>query len=92
MTLKKPLFIALIAFAPALSISAYAAEVEKSGTEAQTEKAPVKKVQPHSHMQEKTGVAPSVESASPDSKSRGAAAPLKADKDRTKHFHPRDGK
>ncbi len=43
-----------------------------------------KKMKPHSHAEEKTGVAQRAPKAKPDNP--GAA------KDETKHFHPRDGK
>ncbi|MCK5921509.1 hypothetical protein AB6Q56_22905 (plasmid) [Dechloromonas sp. ARDL1] len=49
--------------------------------EAQADKAAVK---PHSHVQEKTGMAQSM----PDAK----AEKSKAGKDQGKHYHPRDGK
>lgn len=77
-------------------------------------KADPKKMQPHSHLQEKTGIAPQQKpakarrddvkgdasavpdatSAAPDEpKAAGAkGAQVKADKDKSKHFHPRDGK
>lgn len=49
--------------------------------EAQADKAAAK---PHSHVQEKTGMAQSM----PDAK----AEKSKAGKDQSKHYHPRDGK
>lgn len=55
-----------------------------SAPEAQKAKAKAKKAKRHSHMQEKTGIAPAEK---PVDRESGAA---KADKDKSKHFHPRD--
>jgi len=44
--------------------------------------APAKKVKPHSHVEEKTGVA----QKAPETKAD------KPDADMSKHYHPRDGK
>lgn len=80
----------LLATAASLSFSAYAAtDADKTQTtEAQTDKpvAKVMKVKPHSHMQEKTGVPQSMPAAD------AAEGNPKADQDKSKHFHPRDGK
>ena len=69
----------------ALSFSAQAAEGNQAA-EAQVQKAPAKKAKRHSHVEEKTGMAQS--EAAPGS----SPEKVKADKDRTKHFHPRDAK
>ncbi|HEY3433246.1 MAG TPA: hypothetical protein VGK09_11915 [Rhodocyclaceae bacterium] len=59
------------------------------------DKAPADKMKPHSHMEEKTGVAPKAKAkaaeAAAEEKSENAENP-KAEKNKSKHFHPRDGK
>ncbi|MBI4292130.1 MAG: hypothetical protein HY661_11685 [Betaproteobacteria bacterium] len=91
MKLQAILSALLLAGTSALSMSVYAAtEADKAqAADVQTDKPAAKKVEPHSHLQEKHGIRPhmSFRTAS-DEKS----ANLKADKDRSKHFHPRDGK
>lgn len=53
--------------------------------DAKVEKTPPKKtMRPHSHAEEKTGFPQRAAEAMPDKPN--------ATKDRTKHFHPRDGK
>ena len=95
MKLKPTLAASLFAIAAVLSFNANAASdtpadakaaADTPGdTKAAAEKAaPQKKMKPHSHLQEKTGFAPNVPEAMPDKPN--------AAKDRTKHFHPRDGK
>jgi len=87
MKLKLTLAAALFAMMAAVSLNANAAtdtpadtSVEKAATPA----APAKKVKPHSHVEEKTGVA----QKAPDAK----AEKPDASKDMSKHYHPRDGK
>lgn len=70
----------------------------------QAVKADAKKMQSHSHLQEKSGIAPHKKSAkdaapaatddtSAEPKAAGAkSAKVKADKDNSRHIHPRDGK
>lgn len=102
--------------AACVSFTAFAAsptEPSKS-VEVQADKAAPTKVQPHSHLQEKTGMTPQKKSpkgapeekrsatsaasedqagASTEPKSSSAKGKkVKADKDKSKHFHPRDGK
>ena len=53
--------------------------------DAKVEKAaPQKKMRPHSHVEDKTEIPQKAPEAMPDKPN--------AAKDRTKHFHPRDGK
>lgn len=82
MKIRTPLLAALFAI---VSMGAFAADAEK---------APTAKVKPHSHMQEKTGIAPSDKQTTPteETATATAATTTKADKDKSKHFHPRDGK
>jgi hypothetical protein len=93
MKLKPTLAASLFAIMAALSLNASAASgtpanaSAASDTPADTkvEKAtPQKKMRPHSHVEEKTGFAPKAPEAMPDKPN--------AANDRTKHFHPRDGK
>jgi hypothetical protein len=90
MKLKAILPALLLAAAVSLSFSASAAtDADKTqAVEAQTDKPAVKakKMKPHSHMQEKTGVPQSMPSA------EAAEGNPKAAQDMSKHFHPRDGK
>lgn len=77
----------LFAALAALSFNTQAAEgaeAKAPAAETQTDKVPAKKAKRHSHVEEKTGMAPS-EAAS-------ASKPEKAKADKAKHFHPRDGK
>lgn len=78
----------LLAFIAPVSLNALAASDKPADTNPDTSvAAPTtsqKKVKPHSHVEEKTGVpqkTPDVTSDTP-----------KADKDKTRHYHPRDGK
>ena len=80
MKIRTPLLAALFAI---VSMGTFAADAEK---------APTAKVKPHSHMQEKTGIAPSDKQTTPTEETATAATTTKADKDKSKHFHPRDGK
>ena len=91
MKLQAMLSTLLLVAAPALSFSAYAAtEADKAqAADVQSDEAAAKKVEPHSHLQEKHGITPHM---SFRAASEEKSANLKADKDRSKHFHPRDGK
>ena len=85
MKLRPALATALFAIVAGYSFNIRAAADNPGDAKAAVEKAaPQKKVQHHSHLQEKTGFQPG------DAK----PVPAKADtaNDRTKHFHHRDGK
>lgn len=83
MKLKPTLAASLFAIMAALSLNAGAAS--DTPADAKGEKAaPQKKMRPHSHVEDKTGVLVKAPVAVRD-KSNAA-------KDKTKHFHPRDGK
>ncbi len=104
----------IMAAAACVSLTAFAASPTEPPQAAavQTDKPDAKKVQPHSHLQEKTGMMPQKKTAkakpeeekaetpaatedksaaSTQPKSSGAKK-LRADLDKTKHYHPRDGK
>ena len=74
---------ALIATVAALSFGAQAADADKAPAE-QTEKTTPKKVKPHSHMTEKTGIP----AAAPEATGEKAAPA----KDAKRHNHQRDMK
>jgi hypothetical protein len=83
MKLKPTLVATLFAIMAALSLNASAAA--DTPADAKVAKVvPEKQMMPHSHVQEKTGFAPKAPEAMPDKPN--------AANDRTKHFHPRDGK
>ena len=83
MKLKPTLVASVFAIMAALSLNASAAA--DTPADAKVEKAALqKKMRPHSHVEEKTGIPQKAPEASPDKPN--------AAKDRTKHFHPRDGK
>jgi len=83
MKLKPTLATTLFAILAALSLNASAAA--DTPTVAKVEKAtPQKKLRPHSHVEEKTGIPQIMPEAVPNR--RNAA------NDRTMHFHPRHGK
>lgn len=83
MKLKPSLAASLFALMAALSLNAGAAA--DTPADAKVEKAsPQKKMRPHSHVEEKTGFPQKAAEAMPDKPN--------AAKDKTKHFHPRDGK
>lgn len=72
---------ALFGVVASLSFAAYAADAEKTpASEVQA-----KKIRPHSHLEEKTGIPQKAPEKGADEKS-------KADKDRSRHYHPRDAK
>ena len=94
MKLNTFLSTALIATVAALSFGAQAAEADKAPAE-QTEKAAPKKVKPHSHMTEKTGVpAPASEATAdkPAPASEATADKPAPAKDAKRHNHQRDAK
>ena len=79
----------------ALSMGAQAASDTEKATETKAPAAGVqadKKVKPHSHMEEKTGIAPQASAATGATADKAQASKPKIDKDKSKHFHPRDGK
>ena len=83
MKLTPTLAASLFAIMAALSLNAGAAS--DTPADAKTEKAaPQKKMRPHSHVEDKTGILAKAPVAMPDKPN--------ATKDETKHFHPRDGK
>lgn len=93
MKLKPTLTASLFAIMAALSLNAGAAADTSANANAASdtpagpsaEKAlPQKKMRPHSHVEDKTGIPQKAPEAVPDKPN--------AAKDRTKHFHPRDGK
>lgn len=89
MKLQSFLSISLLAAASALSLGVQAendADKRQVDTPPTTQPA-AKKMPPHSHMQERIGVAPQ-EKKPDDSKPKK----LRPDQDRSKHYHPRDGK
>lgn len=88
MKLKYTLPAILFAIVSPLSATTYAADADKAATaDVQTDKPAAKKMKPHSHMEEKTGMTPGTPQMSNES-----APKVKADKDKSKHFHPRDAK
>jgi hypothetical protein len=83
MKLKASLAASLFAVMTALSFNASVAA--DTPADAKAEKAlPEKKMKPHSHVEEKTGI--------PQKAPMAMADKPNAAKDKTKHFHPRDGK
>lgn len=88
MKLQSILSAMLFAAIPSLTFAVDATDSDKVSTvAAPAAQAYGTKVKPHSHMQEKTGIA----APAPSPKDR-ADRPKKADKDKSKHYHPRDGK
>lgn len=83
MKLKAILPALVFAVVSSFSMTAFSADAEKAPA-AEGEKASAKKMKPHSHMEEKTGVPHS------DAKAEKKAAKPKAKKDQ--HLHTRDGK
>lgn len=80
------LFAAVTLLSPGVgAASDTSVEAKVPAADAKTEKvAAKKKVKQHSHMEEKTGVPQKAPEADPDKSSAAT--------DKTKHFHPRDGK
>ena len=89
----------LLATSVSLSAGALAADAEKPAADVageKTEKATTpakKKIKPHSHMEEKGMGAPVSGSTDADKKADAPKSDKpRADKDKSKHLHPRDGK
>lgn len=80
MKLKPIISASLFAIATTLPFGAQAAQDPDAGTE----KAAARKMKPHSHMEEKTGVPQKAPKT-------GRDRPNPA-QDMSKHYHPRDGK
>lgn len=78
---------ALFATVTTWSLAIHAADPAPA-TEVQTSKPVPKAMKPHSHMEEKTGVA--APAATPATGS--PSGKTKADQDKSKHYHPRDAK
>lgn len=78
----------LLALASTASLNAYAetADGKPLAGEAKAAKPAAKKMKPHSHAEEKMGISLAVKSAEKNDQ----ATPQKRDK--SKHFHPIDGK
>lgn len=92
MKLKSILSAGLIAAIAALSMGAQAASDTDKAAETKAPAAGMPsdmKMKPNSHMEEKTGMS---QKTSPAATAEGKPGKLKTDKDRSKHFHPRDGK
>lgn len=97
MKLNSILSAGLFAAIAALSMGAQAASDTEKATETKAPAAGVqadKKVKPHSHMEEKTGIAPQASAAATTGAKadKAQASKPRIDKDKSKHFHPRDGK
>lgn len=101
MKIQSLLAVALLAISAGVTGSASAMQANPAASsDAQSEKAPAKNVKPHSHLQEKTGIAP--KTAKPTEEAEKAATEpvdktekkerLRADKDKSRHYHPRDAK
>lgn len=78
MKLNPTLAASLLAIMAALALNACAAP------DTLADAVPQRTMRPHSHLEEKMGFAPKAAEALPDKPN--------AANDRTKHFHPRDGK
>lgn len=83
MKLTPTLAASLFAIMAALSLNAGAASDTQADAKAE-KAAPQKKMRPHSHVEDKTGILVKAPVAMPDKPN--------AAKDKTRHFHPRDGK
>lgn len=86
MKMKSAFLGALFAAASLLSANAFSADAEKA-----TEPA-VPKVKPHSHMQEKTGIAPPTNDVKKSTPTDGKVTADGRKSDKRRHLHPRDGK
>lgn len=94
MKLQSILATSLLAITAALSSGVQAASDINTPAVAQTPAAEaqgVKAMKPHSHVEEKGGVVSKNTSTQPVDE-KPAPKQKRADQDRTKHFHPRDGK
>lgn len=87
MKTRTALVAALFAAASVVSVGAFAADTDK----APAAEAPAK-MKPHSHMQEKTGVAPPAADAKEAAPAADGKAPADKKADKKRHLHPRDGK
>ena len=83
MKLMPTLAASLFAIMAALSLNASAASDTPADAKVENA-APQAKMRTHSHMEEKTGFAQKTAEAMPDKPNAAT--------DKTKHFHPRDGK
>ena len=81
-------FAALFAVVSTLSIGAHAADAES----APAAKTAAQKMKPHSHMEEKTGIAPKTPDAADSGTDKAKQGKAKPGTDKSKHYHPRDGK
>jgi hypothetical protein len=91
MKLKPALTLSLLAFAAAFSLNAAAASDSPADVKPDAQKeqaATTKNIKPHSHAEEKYGVASKAQDAASEAK------PGKPKKviNKSNHFHPRDGK
>jgi len=85
MNVKSMPILAASLFAISAAFSFNASAASDTPANAKVEKAtPQKKMKPHSHVEDKTGI--------PQSAPVAMADKPNAANDRTKHFHPRDGK
>jgi hypothetical protein len=74
----------LLASATSLALPTLAGVDDKSAEAKAAQPAPAKKVRPHSHAEEKTGVPAKMPEAADHSQTKPVS--------KTKHYHPRDGK
>lgn len=92
MKLNSILATTLVAAIAALPMGAQAAADTDKAAEAKAPSADVKadkKMKPHSHMEDKTGMPQQTPSAAA---AEGKSGKLKPGTDKSKHYHPRDGK
>ena len=86
----------LLATSVSLSAAALAADGEKPAAAApgaMSTTPAAKKLKPYSHMEEKGGTIPASASTGAEKKADAPTSDKpRIDKDRSKHFHPRDGK
>lgn len=88
MTVKSVLPAILFSTILPLSVSSYAADADK----APPEKPATIPMKPHSHMEEKTGVAPAHNRAETAPAAEGKSGTSNRWKDKSRHNHPRDAK
>ena len=74
----------LLASATSLALPALAGADDKSAEAKAEQPVPAKKMRPHSHAEEKTGVPAKMREPADDSQTKPVS--------KTKHYHPRDGK
>lgn len=88
MKLKTTVVTSLFAIGTLFSIGAVAAsDAEKTAEEKPATTETKKKIKPHSHVEAKGGPAPTVSESKTDKADKADPA-----KDKSKHYHPRDGK